>query len=255
MRFGVIVLAGIFQIFHGDRSASPRVCRREHYPSFEIGRVCAFDDASELECADRGGMSQIAVGKSEDTGTCANRCNFEFHGLTFPFDLIFAWQAVLSNRPRLHCVCWRVGPQVVNQDPHRSDEGPIPGPRGFIDNNSDWGGASPLNWRLGIRIGARNRKTGALPNGRSCRRRLACRFKFTRSGFLPGSGGAHLQEREATRSEARRGWDGVGQLPGALLHFHLGKADLRYVVKMTSDGIDPAAVTYSDAIYKSVCDL
>jgi hypothetical protein len=129
------------------------------------------------------------------------------------------------------------------------------GPRGFIDNNSDWGGASPLNWRLGIRIGARNRKTGALPNGRSCRRRLACRFKFTRSGFLPGSGGAHLREREATRSEARRGWDGVGQLPGALLHFHLGKADLRYVVKMTSDGIDPAAVTYSDAIYKSVCDL
>jgi hypothetical protein len=152
MRFGVIVLAGIFQIFHGDRSASPRVCRREHYPSFEIGRVCAFDDASELECADRGGMSQIAVGKSEDTGTCANRCNFEFHGLTFPFDLIFAWQAVLSNRPRLHCVCWRVGSQVVNQDPHRSDEGPIPGPRGFIDNNSDWGGASPLNWRLGTRL-------------------------------------------------------------------------------------------------------
>ena len=35
----------------------------------------------------------------------------------------------------------------------------------------------------------------------------------------------------------------------------LGEADLRYIVEMASDGIDPATVTYSEVIYKPVCDL
>ena len=42
---------------------------------------------------------------------------------------------------------------------------------------------------------------------------------------------------------------------GARLEVAVGKADLRYMVKMTSDRIDPATVTYSEAIYKPVCDL
>jgi hypothetical protein len=35
----------------------------------------------------------------------------------------------------------------------------------------------------------------------------------------------------------------------------LGEADLRYIVEMASDGIDPATVTYSEVIYKLVRDL
>ena len=64
------------------------------------------------------------------------------------------------------------------------------------------------------------------------------------------------QEREATTSGRSTGTAWCWAIARALsFHVHLGNADLRYIVKMTSDGIDPATVTYSEVIYKPVCDL
>lgn len=47
----------------------------------------------------------------------------------------------------------------------------------------------------------------------------------------------------------------LGNFRALCLHVHLGKADLRYIVKMASDRIDPATVTFSEIIYEPVCDL
>src|SRR5271167_3771625 len=66
----------------------------------------------------------------------------------------------------------------------------------------------------------------------------------------------HRQVSRIDLPEGRRRRHGVGQISRALsVHVHLGKADLRYIVKMASDRIDPATVTFSKIIYKPVCNL
>jgi hypothetical protein len=62
-----------------------------------------------------------------------------------------------------------------------------------------------------------------------------------------------LAERHS--GEALDGMPQAGSGTTSSTLVHLGKADLKYIVKTTSDGIDPAAVTYSEAINEPVCDL